>query len=150
MGQPSCRRRLGAFSPQVTAGLLLLPEAPLVLEEKRAGFLSSSVVRWERKNSGQTQMCGTLVTARATLHKLTSLPAQRYRPLPPTHPGPILRASPLAPLAVRGTQGALTFLLLDTSWVVASGPDQTARGRAWRQQERGARFLGGRKEQGRR
>ena len=46
------------------------------------------------------------------------------------HPGPILRASPLAPLAVRGTQNALTFLLLDTSWVVALGPDQTVQGRA--------------------
>lgn len=54
MGQPSCQRRLGAFSPQVTTALLLLPEAPLVLEEKRAGFLSSSVVKWERKNLGQT------------------------------------------------------------------------------------------------
>lgn len=70
-----------------------------------------------------------VVIARLTLCKLTSLPAQRYCPPPPTHPGPILRASPLAPLAVRGTQGALTFLLLDTSWVVASGPDQTAQGR---------------------
>lgn len=91
-----------------------------------------------------------VVTARLTLCKLTSLPAQRYCPPPPTHPGPILRASPLAPLAVRGTQGALTFLLLDTSWVVASGPDQTAQGRAWRRREHGSRFLGGRKEQGRR
>ena len=77
-------------------------------------------------------MCGMLVTARATLRKLTYLPAQHYCPLPPTHPGPTLRASPLAPLAVRGTQGALTFLLLDTCWVVASGPDQTVQARAWR------------------
>ena len=90
MGQLSCQRRLGTFSPQVTTALLLLPEAPLVLEEKRAGFLSSSVVRWERKNLGQTQMCGMLVTARVTLRKLTSLPAQHYCPLPPTHPGPTL------------------------------------------------------------
>ena len=48
------------FSPQVTPGLLLLSEAPPVLEEKKErGFLSSSVVQWERKNSGQTQTCGT-------------------------------------------------------------------------------------------